>query len=112
MDNHIHPLLKKLKTANKGRRQSIKLLNILESGLVELTRTYGSVNSFTLFQKLSPAETQVAAMIKSGQSTKIIAAALSVSPGTVNNHRKQIRKKLGLDSRSINLYSFLHSLAT
>ncbi|MCE7914074.1 MAG: PAS domain S-box protein [Nitrosomonas sp. PRO4] len=110
MDNHIHPLLKKLKTANKGRRQSIKLLKILESGLMELTRTYGSVNSFTLFQKLSPAETQVAAMIKSGQSTKIIAAALSVSPGTVNNHRKQIRKKLGLDSRSTNLRSFLQSL--
>lgn len=110
MDNHIHPLLKKLKTANKGRRQSIRLLNILESGLVELTRTYGSVNSSTLFKKLSPAETQVAAMIKSGQSTKIIATALSVSPGTVNNHRKQIRKKLGLDSRSINLRSFLQSL--
>jgi len=112
MDNHIHPLLKKLKTASKGRRQSIKLLDILESGLVELTRTYGSVNSYTLFQKLSPAETQVAAMIKSGQSTKMIATALSVSPGTVNNHRKHIRKKLELDSRSINLRSFLQSLET
>jgi DNA-binding CsgD family transcriptional regulator len=60
--------------------------------------------------KLTPVEIQVASMIRQAMPTKVIASMLKLSPGTVNIHRKHIRQKLGLNSRSLNLTGYLMSL--
>jgi DNA-binding CsgD family transcriptional regulator len=49
-------------------------------------------------------------MVRQGLSTKLIATTLNLSTGTIGIHRKHIRKKLELDSKEINLYSYLTSL--
>ncbi|TFG36370.1 MAG: LuxR family transcriptional regulator, partial [Desulfobacterales bacterium] len=61
------------------------------------------------FVKLTPAEIQVANLVKHGKSTKDIANVLNLSPGTINIHRKNIRKKLGLTHQGGNLQSVLLS---
>lgn len=107
----VLPLLKKLKAESTGRYQSIRLIKILEENLQQLVKCYGRASHFAAInQKLTPLETQVATMIRQGQSTKVIAAALNIAPGTVSIHRKHIRKKLGLDSKKDNLQGYLQSL--
>lgn len=107
----VLPLLKKLKAVSAGRLQTIRLIKLIEDNLELLVKTYGRAGNLSaVFQKLTPIETQVAAMIRQGQPTKVIAAGLNIAPGTVSIHRKHIRKKLGLDGKKDNLHSYLMSL--
>lgn len=107
----VLPLLKKLKGASAGRFQSIRLIDIIETNLQDLVKSYGrSANLAVVYHKLTPVEKQVASLVRQGLPTKIIAATLNISPGTVSSHRKHIRKKLGLDGTDINLYGYLASL--
>lgn len=107
----VLPLLQKMKEAPLDSEQSDHLLNILESNLQHLVKAYGhSANLTAAYQRLSPVEALVASMIRQGQSTKTIATALDIAPGTVSIHRKHIRKKLGLDNQATNLESYLKSL--
>ena len=56
---------------------------------------------------VTPAELQVANLIKLGKRSKEIAEILHLSPGTVNVHRKNIRKKLDIDHQKANLQTLL-----
>lgn len=111
MSQEVAPFLLKLKKTFRDRKQ-IHLLGVLENNLQQLASSYGNTNaSSLLFRQLTPVETQVASMIRQGLSTKDIATALSLSPETINVHRKHIRKKLGLSSKAANLRSHLMSLS-
>jgi FixJ family two-component response regulator len=66
-------------------------------------------NLTTQFKDLTPSETQISNMIRSGLSTKEIARLRNLSPHTVSRHRENIRRKLGLSRQGINLVSFLKS---
>jgi len=57
--------------------------------------------------RLTPSETRICQFIQAGKASKAMASALNISLGTVNTHRKNIRKKLGLLGRDQNLFSFL-----
>lgn len=59
---------------------------------------------------LTPAEIQVATLIMYGKSTKNIAEFLSLSRGTIESHRKSIRKKIGLKNKKTNLRTHLLSI--
>jgi len=107
----ILPFLKKLKESTKGQVQSLGLVDILEGNLNHLVKTYGDIGNLpAAYRLLTPVECQVASLVRQGLSTKAIAAALSTVPDTVSSHRKHIRQKLGLDSKGINLHSYLTSL--
>lgn len=111
MSREIAPFLLKLKKSVHDRKQA-NLLDVLENNLQQLAFSYGNANAgIPLFRQLTPVETQVASMIKQGLSTKDIATALSLSPETINVHRKHIRRKLGLGGRADNLRSHLASLS-
>lgn len=56
---------------------------------------------------LSPAEQNVVSYIQAGKSSKEIAELLHISKKTVDYHRQNIRKKLGLNSASVSLKSYL-----
>jgi DNA-binding CsgD family transcriptional regulator len=60
---------------------------------------------------LSPAELQVANLIRQGKSSKGTAAILNLSVRTIDFHRDKIRKKLGIKNRKISLKSVLDSFA-
>jgi PAS domain S-box-containing protein len=59
---------------------------------------------------LTPAELRVCRLIRRGLSSKEIARIESVSTATVHKHRENIRRKLELTGRSVNLASYLDSL--
>jgi PAS domain S-box-containing protein len=107
----VLPFLTMLKKGTRDKSET-RLIGILEANLKHLLESYGS--SATLmgaYQKLTPVEIQVATLVRQGMPTKVIADSLKLSSGTVSIHRKHIRKKLGLDKKSLNLYSYLISLA-
>ena len=58
----------------------------------------------------TPHEFQIAVLIKSGLRTKDIAGQLDISINTVNFHRKNIRKKLSINNKQVNLQTYLLSL--
>lgn len=106
----ILPFLEKLKKILTESNQHC-LIDMIESNLQHLLKSYGDNNSLlSLYRHLTPIETQVASMVRQGLSTKHIAAALNLAPGTVSIHRKHIRKKLGMGGKADNLYNHLISL--
>ena len=60
--------------------------------------------------KLTTAEWRVAKLIKRGKRTREIASRMNVSCSTVDWHRKNIRKKLGLTGIKIGLMGKLMSI--
>ena len=59
--------------------------------------------------ELTPREIQIVSLIKDGKTTKEIASALGIGEGSIDTHRKNIRKKMGLN-RACNLQSHLRFL--
>ena len=59
---------------------------------------------------LTPTEVMVMDLIKQGKTSKEIAGLMSMSARTVETHRYNIRTKLGLKDRNINLRTYLSSL--
>ena len=62
----------------------------------------------TVFESLSSRELQIAEMIEKGLSSKEIASALFVTKKTVDFHRSNIRKKLGLKDKSLRTWLVTH----
>ena len=58
---------------------------------------------------LTKQEMRVALMIKNGLTSQQISDLLCISSHTVKTHRKNIRKKLNIDNKSVNLVSYLRS---
>ena len=104
----VVPYLEKLKndTLNQGQKN---LLDIIESNLNELVSAFTHTVSIKLLTKFTPTEIQVANFIRQGKRTKEIAEILCLSPKTVDFHRDNIRKKIGIKNKKQNLRSLLLS---
>jgi PAS domain S-box-containing protein len=101
----ILPTLKKLKT----RKVFPKYIDLLQRNLEGLTTSFGvkiSEPSLTL----SPKEIEICDMIKDGYTNKENADFLNITVQTVEKHRKNIRKKLGIAHKKINLTTYLQHL--
>lgn len=70
----------------------------------------GSDSSDPMLLKLTNMETRVCQFIQAGHSSKDIAETLNISLETVQTHRKNIRRKLGLHGKSVSLYAHLKAL--
>ncbi len=97
---------KVMKEPNTEIRNSY--LYIMREQLIHLTRGF-SRELEGRFLKLTRSEIRVCQCIQEGHSTKEIADMMKVSFETVQVHRRNIRKKLGLSGRKVNLYSLLSS---
>jgi DNA-binding CsgD family transcriptional regulator/PAS domain-containing protein len=82
-------------------------LDILEDQLFKLP--WGGENdNHALLLKLTATEMKVCQFIQAGAATKEIAEALNLSVATIQTHRRNIRRKLDLQNRNVNLYNFLN----
>ncbi len=103
----IDPYLNMLRSSDLNDEQSA-LLDIIAANLQEIVSPFAKTFS-AMQSRLTPTEIKIANLIKQGMTTKDIAALLKSSPGTVDIHRKNIRKKCGLANKKLNLRSFLLS---
>ncbi|MDY6950755.1 MAG: PAS domain S-box protein [Thermodesulfobacteriota bacterium] len=105
----VFPYLEKLE---KGlhKRENRTYLGIVTSNLQDLISPFAAKLSHKSLN-LTPTELQVADLVKHGKTSKEIAALLHVSIDAVLFHRKNIRKRLGLAKKKINLRSYLQSLS-
>jgi len=70
----------------------------------------GNALSDPLLLKLTPMENKVSQFIQAGHASKDIAHSLNLSLETVQTHRKNIRRKLGLHGKSVSLYAHLKTM--
>ena len=104
----IKPLVDKLRMTSMNSRQQ-NILDTLEANLEEITNPFlQSLNAS--FINLTPMEIQVAYFVKSGLSNKEIAEILCLSTGTIKIHRHNLRAKLNLKNKKVNLRTHLLSL--
>jgi len=99
------PGLKKIDAASETSVRK-SYLAILEEQLIGLTA--GSEKELDAgLLKLTKTEIEVCRMVQAGLSSKDICEAMKLSYDTIQTHRKNIRKKLGLSGEKLNLHTFL-----
>ena len=103
----VLPSLERLKKSRLDDRQKL-FLDILESHLNEITEPFLKHLS-TKFIHLTPMEIQVANFVKQGKTSKEIAEVLGISEKTIMVHRHNLRTKLGIENKKVNLRSYLMS---
>ena len=101
LSQQIIPLLEQLAAEPLSDSQQ----NCLQQ--IQNRLTHGDSDALHNLRLLSPAEQKVVGYIQAGKSSKEIARLLHISKKTVDYHRQNIRKKLGLNSASLSLKSYL-----
>jgi DNA-binding CsgD family transcriptional regulator len=105
IEESIMPILEK----HKLNGLPSKYLDVLRHHLNELTSSFGRIIA-QKSTRLSSREIEICNLIKGGLTTKEISGLLNISSQTVDKHRKNIRKKLGISGKDKNLTTFLKSL--
>ncbi len=104
----VEPYIRKIKKTKLNDQQKT-FLNITEANLNEIVSPFVRKMS-KKYLDLTPQEIRIANLIKHGNSSKKIAEILNLSPRTIETHRKNIRRKTGLEGKKANLRSHLLSL--
>ncbi len=84
-------------------------MEILELNLNDIVAPFLKGSDINFFG-LTPTEIQVANLIKHGKTTKDISKLLNLATSTIDTHRKNLRKKMGITGKGVNLRASLISL--
>ena len=104
----VEPYLKKLhSTSLSGDQRSI--LSIIDTNLDLIVSPFVG-NLFNAHAGFTPKEVRVAALMRQEMAVKDIASVMNISASAVNLHRQNIRKKLKLTGKKVNLLTFLQSM--
>jgi len=103
--NLIMPYAEKLKSTRLDERQ-LAYLDIMEANLTDITSSM--IKKMHQFH-FTPTEIEVTSLIKEGKSTKEIATIIGIAKSSIDTHRNNIRKKLGISLEKVNLRSYLQS---
>jgi len=104
----VFPYLEKLNNGKLPDKEKA-YLSMIKSNLKDIISPFA--RSLTgKYIGLTPTEIQVANMIKQGKTTKDIAEVNNLSARTIEFHRDNIRSKLGIKNKKINLRTYLLSL--
>ena len=105
VENLLLPIIQKLIL----KRESRNYVQMLRKNLQELTSSFGAKLT-NKKAKLTSREIEICNMVKNGITSKEIASLLNISFLTIEKHRINIRRKLGIINKDINLASFLKTL--
>jgi len=109
MKELVSPHLERLKKSRLDVNQTA-LVSTLESNINSIVSPFIRKLS-SRYVSLTPMEIRVADFIKQGRTNKEMGELLFLSPNTVKFHRYNIRRKLGLKNKKMNLRSHLLSLS-
>jgi len=104
VDDLIMPCVERLK-GSALPKPAHQLVQNLQENLRALTSPF--TREMKAKAHLTATELQIADHIKKGKSSKQIGALMRLSPGTVDFHRNQIRKKLNIRGEKVSLQAYL-----
>jgi len=105
VESLIKPYLDKLQQGNLDERKK-NILNIIQTNLDEIISPFTHDMSSRHYN-LTPKEIQITNFVRQGYTNKEIADILVLSTKTIEFHRDNIRKKLGIKNKKINLRAYL-----
>jgi PAS domain S-box-containing protein len=101
----VNPYLDKLKKSIDNKKEKV-YLDILEANLRTLTSSFSRDLHFK-YLNLTPTELHIAGLVREGKTSKDIAEFMNLSSRTIESHRKNIRRKMGLTAKKRNLRTLL-----
>ncbi len=104
----INPYIQKMKKGRLDEKQSV-YLDIIESNMKEIVSPLSRKLSYE-YLGFTASEKKVANFIKQGKPTKEIAKLMEISPRTVEGFRNNLRERLGIKGKKINLRTHLMSI--
>lgn len=106
LKSRIFPYIEKIKKSRPGP-EIYYFLEMIENNtndiMSPLIKNVGQFN-------LTPREVEVVSLIKDGKSTKEIADMLGVASSAVNSYRNNVRAKLKIKHKKVNLRIYLQSI--
>ena len=110
MKNIVEPTITKLNNSSLNGTQQ-KLVDQLTQKINDVLLPFSGQMEFKDYN-FTLSETQIAKLIQTGKRSKEICELLNVSIRTVETHRMNIRKKMGISNKDINLSSYLATKKT
>ena len=104
----VIPYVERLKQARLGEEQAQCLQSILANIESHVASSRKNLNLH--YDYLTPREIAIVNLVRDGHGTKEIASLLSVSAKSVEFHKYNIRRKMGLTKKKLNLRTHLASL--
>ena len=106
--NLVIPYLDRIERQHLTRQQA-SYLQAARTNLGDIVSPFAKKLSSKYFS-LTPREMEVARMVRDKKSTAEIAELFNISENAIAIHRKNIRAKLGLKNKKVNLASYLQAL--
>ena len=104
----VNPYVEKLKSTKLDEVQKI-YLNLIKTHLKEIMSPFLQTIKFNQMN-FTPTEVGVATLIRDGKNSKEIGQLINISRRTVEFHRNNIRTKLGINNKKMNLRTCLLSI--
>lgn len=104
----VLPYLKRLEKTGLTPQQKA-LTSVIASSLEEITSGF-SGRLYRRAAGVTPREMEVAALIKTGKTNVEISEILHISEPAISFHRQNLRKKLGLIGKKMNLAVYLNEI--
>ena len=101
----VNPYLVKLKKSIDNKKERV-YLDILEANLRTLTSSFSRDLHFK-YLNLTPTELHISGLVREGKTSKDIAELMNLSSRTIESHRKNVRRKMGLTAKKRNLRTLL-----
>jgi CheY-like chemotaxis protein/DNA-binding CsgD family transcriptional regulator len=108
----VLPIISKLKKTSLDRRQMMLLNQSIESLQDIVSPLMSNLNDALGLYGFTSTELNIIKQIIKGMRTSEISEALNLSESTINFHRNNIRRKLNLKNKKVNLYIYLNQLAS